>query len=129
MDADNRFKKELDLAAQDEPQIIAEFRIHDDPRQRFLEEYHNCCLCGTEMIFTHNTDFVEGVVLMRVWPRGTGCRGGSCIWRFAGGGASRRRVPYAPRGAGMLLRVTSLFVGCCVSSIKKVRCPSDENLF
>ncbi|MCB0342482.1 MAG: hypothetical protein H6626_05895 [Pseudobdellovibrionaceae bacterium] len=46
--------------AQDGPQVIAEIRIVP-PRNRheeILEEYNHCALCGTELLFTHVTNFV-----------------------------------------------------------------------
>lgn len=44
---------------QDEPQIIAEFHIQTskERNQMLIEQYNNCELCGTEMIFTHVTQF------------------------------------------------------------------------
>ena len=38
---------------------ITEFRIKkSDFREQFLDEYHNCLLCGTGLIYTHKTDFI-----------------------------------------------------------------------
>jgi hypothetical protein len=31
------------------------------PRERFLDEYNQCPLCGTDLLFTHVTNFVENV--------------------------------------------------------------------
>lgn len=40
--------------------IIAQFNIVDKPTQReqFLEDYHHCPLCSTELTYTHVTNFV-----------------------------------------------------------------------
>jgi transcription elongation factor Elf1 len=41
--------------------VIAQFHIVDtiSPVEQFLEDYHQCPLCGTEMVFTHVTNFVN----------------------------------------------------------------------
>ncbi len=31
-------------------------------REQFLEEYNYCSFCGSEYLFTHVTDFIEGQV-------------------------------------------------------------------
>lgn len=36
-----------------------------DPREQFLEDYHHCPLCGSELLFTHVTQFVTGSVAER----------------------------------------------------------------
>ena len=58
MDAFKKIKEEETPST--EPQIVAEFHIIDRPnhREEFLEAYHNCCLCGSELVFTHNTNFI-----------------------------------------------------------------------
>ncbi|MCC7405635.1 MAG: hypothetical protein IT288_14645 [Bdellovibrionales bacterium] len=58
MDAFKKIDKE-EIPSQ-EPKIVAEFRIVPtaNPREAFLEDYHHCCLCGSELIFTHNTNFL-----------------------------------------------------------------------
>lgn len=40
--------------------VITEFRIvpTDSHREQFLDDYHHCCLCGSELVFTHNTNFI-----------------------------------------------------------------------
>jgi len=30
-----------------------------DYRAQFLRDYHHCSLCGTELVFTHNTNFIS----------------------------------------------------------------------
>ena len=40
-------------------QTIAEIRIDQevDPKEQFLDDYNHCPLCGTELSYTHVTDF------------------------------------------------------------------------
>lgn len=46
-----------------EENIIAQFRIVDTDKptaqEIFLEDYHNCPLCGSELLFTHVTHFLD----------------------------------------------------------------------
>lgn len=43
----------------EESKVIAEINFEAiDPREQFLMEYNNCPLCGTELYYTHNTDFI-----------------------------------------------------------------------
>lgn len=44
--------------------IIAQFRIVDTPtpQEAFLEDYNSCPLCGSELMFTHVTHFIEQTV-------------------------------------------------------------------
>jgi transcription elongation factor Elf1 len=46
------------------PKIIAQFNIVEShsPREQFLEEYHHCPLCGTELIYAHVTNFIQEMV-------------------------------------------------------------------
>lgn len=30
-----------------------------DWREQFVEDYNTCCMCGTDLVFTHVTNFVE----------------------------------------------------------------------
>lgn len=51
-------------AIMEDPQVIAQIQIRsasDIPsrREQFLYEYHTCCLCGSELTFTHVTHFVN----------------------------------------------------------------------
>jgi hypothetical protein len=45
-------------------QIVAQFNIIDKttPKEQFLDEYQNCPLCGTSMVYTHVTNFVAETV-------------------------------------------------------------------
>ena len=47
-----------------EPTVVAEFKIipPTHPRDQFIEDYTYCCLCGSELIFTHVTNFIQGEV-------------------------------------------------------------------
>lgn len=42
------------------PNVIAQFNIVDKPsaREQFMDEYAHCPLCGTEMVYTHVTNFI-----------------------------------------------------------------------
>lgn len=54
-------KKDKEVAkGTSEPKIVAEFKINPplNATEQFLEDYHNCCLCGSELMFTHVTDFI-----------------------------------------------------------------------
>lgn len=43
--------------------IVAEFKITDlNFREQFLEEYFNCLLCGSELEYTQNTDYIYQIV-------------------------------------------------------------------
>ena len=43
--------------------IIAEFNIVElNFREQYLEEYNNCILCGSELEYSHDTDFIYQVV-------------------------------------------------------------------
>ncbi len=46
------------------PEIIAQFNIvqESSPRERYLDDYHHCPLCGTQLDFTHVTNFVHNTV-------------------------------------------------------------------
>jgi hypothetical protein len=49
------------------PKKIAEitFNIVDhipSAREKFIEDYHFCPLCGDELLYTHNTHFADSVV-------------------------------------------------------------------
>lgn len=49
---------ELDLS-----QTIAEINLKNfNYREQYLEEYKNCLLCGTELVYHHNTDFIYQTV-------------------------------------------------------------------
>lgn len=53
-----------------ESEIVAQFRIVDTPtstdiptaQEAFLDDYNSCPLCGSELVFTHVTQFVEQFV-------------------------------------------------------------------
>lgn len=38
-----------------------------DFKEQFLENYQSCCLCGTELYFTHVTNFVQFDVQEESW--------------------------------------------------------------
>ncbi len=39
--------------------IVAEFRVTEiTERDQYLDEYTNCILCGTELEYEHQTDFI-----------------------------------------------------------------------
>jgi len=42
------------------PKVIAQFHIVEktSPRAQFVDEYHHCPLCGSELIYTHVTNFL-----------------------------------------------------------------------
>jgi transcription elongation factor Elf1 len=44
--------------------IVAQFNIVDIPtkQEQYLQDYNHCPLCGTELLFTHVTNFIEGMV-------------------------------------------------------------------
>ncbi|MCB0355828.1 MAG: hypothetical protein KDD40_02415 [Bdellovibrionales bacterium] len=43
--------------------IIAQFNIVEiNFREQFLEEYFHCILCGTELEYAHETDFIYQTV-------------------------------------------------------------------
>lgn len=47
-------------------QTVADIKVNWQapihPREQFLEDYHHCPLCSSELLFTHVTDFVAGSV-------------------------------------------------------------------
>ena len=47
--------------------VISEIKVNLEyqwptPRERFVEDYTYCALCGDELIYTHNTHFANHVV-------------------------------------------------------------------
>lgn len=58
MDAENKFKQET-LNEQELPSVSVQIHIAEATnwRQQFVEDYNTCCLCGTELYFTHVTNF------------------------------------------------------------------------
>ena len=44
--------------------IVAQFNIVDVPnkREQYLLDYNHCPLCGSELVFTHVANFIEGSV-------------------------------------------------------------------
>ena len=53
-----------DQTAQEEPQVIAEIHVNQiSHREQFVLEYTTCCLCGTELEFTHVTNFSHQEVI------------------------------------------------------------------
>ncbi|MCB0392093.1 MAG: hypothetical protein KDD58_12430 [Bdellovibrionales bacterium] len=43
--------------------IVAQFNIQSISfREQYLEEYFQCILCGTELVYTHDTDFIYQTV-------------------------------------------------------------------
>ena len=63
----NSNKKAMDGTEKqlDERNIITEFRIlsKEDLRMQKVESYNNCDLCGSELDFTHVTNFISQDVL------------------------------------------------------------------
>ena len=50
------------METKQESQVITTFNIVDrqlTKQEQYLEDYHCCPLCGTEMEFTHTTHFVK----------------------------------------------------------------------
>ncbi|MEQ1664683.1 MAG: hypothetical protein ABL927_04835 [Bdellovibrionales bacterium] len=64
MSANDKSGKNPDT--KDEPKIISEIHVNwlasVDPREEFLDDYHHCPLCGNELIYTHNTQFIHNFV-------------------------------------------------------------------
>ena len=47
-----------------EAKIISQIDINViSPRDQFIDEYHNCPLCGTELDFVHVANFIEQEVI------------------------------------------------------------------
>lgn len=47
----------------DKSKIVHEWNIQPlTAAEVYKEDYNNCSLCGTELIFTHVTDFLYGIV-------------------------------------------------------------------
>lgn len=66
MNTGKKIKEDLQTqTVNEQPKIIAEIHIAQQPsyREQFLYEYHNCCLCGTELSFTHVTHFAQQQVI------------------------------------------------------------------
>ena len=60
-----KIMEDLTSGAQDEPQVIADIKINVevDAKTQFLLDYTTCCLCGTDLEFTHVTNFVHHEVV------------------------------------------------------------------
>jgi transcription elongation factor Elf1 len=43
----------------DADKLIAELLAEVDHKEQFLDEHHNCPLCGSEMLITHVTQFIQ----------------------------------------------------------------------
>lgn len=55
---------EISVAPDSLRNVIADIKVNLVPftpshRERFLEDYHHCPLCGDELLFTHDTHFAN----------------------------------------------------------------------